>query len=354
MPAADQEIGSDYFAAVLGALTPGVITVDEGFVVRWRNPAAETMVPELVPGRSVYESLGPVAHQQKIDRLMLRREMVTITFGPDRPAIEWLNCRERLPDGGYALMMWPAGWTDQLNNRRVDFTMAASHELRTPLTVLLGFAELLLIDTSGLSPSQVEAAGVIEQTARHLRALVDDIFDLTKNSFGELRLTVKEIDIAALTETVAESLRPQVEGRGQSLYVSVPPDLPAVEADPARIRQIISNLIGNASVHNAEGTTIEVEIKDSGDGVVLTIGDDGTGIGFDNADEAFRSFNRGELAIEGDRAGSGIGLSVAKRLVELHRGRISIDTAPGEGTRVEIWLPLDRGSALVPGEPGPV
>lgn len=350
---ADQEIGSGYLADVLEALTPGVIAVDENFVVVWRNRSAEEMVPEAAPGISIYDALAPVAHQQKIDRLTLRREIITVSYGPDRPDIDWLHSRRPIPGGGYALMTWHSRWTDNMNDRRVDFTMAASHELRTPLTVLLGFAELLLMDTSGLSPSQVEAAGIIEQTARHLRSLVDDIFDLTKNSFGELRLTLKEVDLARLTESVVDSFRPQIEERGQTVAVTIQRDLPSIQADPARLRQIISNLVGNASVHNAGGTTIDVDVRLKGDDLALKVADDGCGIGFDRPEDAFHSFIRGEEAIEGDRAGSGIGLPVAKRLVELHRGRIAVESRPGQGTRFEIRLPLDRDSALTPGEPGP-
>ncbi|MDQ2622294.1 MAG: PAS domain-containing sensor histidine kinase [Actinomycetota bacterium] len=353
MPAADQEIGPGYLAAVLEALTPGVIAVDEDFTVTWRNRAAEEMVPEARPGISLYDALTPFAHQQKIDRLTLRREIITVSYGPERPNIDWLHSRRPLEGGGYVFTTWHSNWTDNMNDRRVDFTMAASHELRTPLTVLLGFAELLLIDTSRLSPSQVEAAGIIEQTARHLRSLVDDIFDLTRNSFGELRLTLKETDMARLTESVAETLRPQIEERAQTLDVRIEGGIPLIDADSARIRQVISNLIGNASVHNGPGTAIEVDLRHVDGELLLSIADDGAGIGFDEPEDAFHSFIRGEEAIEGDRAGSGIGLPVAKRLVELHRGRITVDSRPGRGTRFEIRLPLDRDSALAPGEPGP-
>ena len=352
-PAADQEIGPGYFAAILGALTPGVITVDEGFTIRWRNRSAELMVPEARPGLGVYEALAPFAHEQKIDRLMLRRELVTISPGPDRPNLEWLNCRERLPGGEFVLLTWRSGWTDQLNDRRVAFTMAASHELRTPLTVLLGFIELLAMDTDGLTPGQLEAIEMIDQTGRHLRSLVDDIFDLTKNSFGELRLALEPTGLDGIVESVAGALRPQTVERGQTLATDCEPGLPAIEVDPARIRQVASNLIGNASVHNPEGTAIEVTLRREGDGIELAVADDGVGIGFEHPEDAFHSFARGAAAIEGDLAGSGIGLAVAKRLVELHRGRMRVDTAPGEGTRISIWLPADRSSALTPGEPGP-
>lgn len=354
MPESDQEAGPDFLAAILGSLTAGVIALDEDFTVTWRSRAAREMAPEVEPGLGLYEALAPFAHEQKIDRLLLRREMVTISFGPDRRDIEWLNCREPLAGGGWVLMLWPSRWTDQLNDRRVDFTMAASHELRTPMTVLLGFAELLRMDSEGLSPGQVEAVEMIEQTARHLRTLVDDIFDLTKNSFGELRLALREIDVGKVVGAVADALQPQVEERGQALEVEIAPDLPATMADPARIRQITSNLIGNASVHNQAGTKIAVRLEAVADGVELTIEDDGAGIGFDDPDDAFHSFSRGKAAIDGDLAGSGIGLSVAKRMVELHRGRLELETAPGEGTRFTVWLPRDRAEALVPGEPGPV
>lgn len=338
-------------AETMETIGTGVIAVAPDFTVRWSNRAALEMIPELASGVDVHETLSRFTSIEKLDRLILRGELITCRCGPDQPETAWIKFERKLPDGGFVLMIWPSEWSDSLNQRRVAFTMAASHELRTPLTVLLGFAELLLLDREGLSPSQVETVAIIEQTSRHLQTLVDDIFDLTKNSFGELRLELEWTPVEAIVHSVVDSLRPQIEKRKQSLSLRIEPDLPRLEVDPARIRQIASNLVGNASVHNAAGTAVEVSLWQVGNGIELAIVDDGSGIGFDNPEDAVHSFHRGDST--GSNDGAGIGLTVAKRMVELHRGQLTLESAPGAGTAITVWLPLDRSTALADGEPGP-
>ena len=210
------------------------------------------------------------------------------------------------------------------------------------------------MDPSNLTPEQAEATAIIESTARHLTVLVEDVFDLSRNSFGELRLNLCEIDLSEVIEAVASTLRNRVEERGQALNVEVAADLPPISADEARATQMISNLVSNASVHNPEGTTIELKAAVVDGSIAVSVTDDGDGLPFDDPEEAFHSFRRGDSATAGDRSGSGIGLSITRRLIELHRGSVTVESEPGAGSRFTLFFPVDRESALTPGQPGPV
>ncbi len=343
----------DYLVAIAEAVFTGAIAADRDFKVVWFNRAAAEFFAEVELGRNLYELMGKITHEQKIDRLLLRRELVVTAFDGSRPAIEWMNCDRRLPEGGHLILCWPEGYTESLADRRANFTMAAFHELRTPLTALKGFADLLNLDRDNLTTAQQETVELIVETAGQLDTLTRDIHDLALNSFGELTLNPEPVDLEPVVRSVAELHRSQAVARCHRLDLGIEPDLPPVEADPARIRQVIDNLVTNACVHNPDGTLVEVHLRRAGDGIELEVRDHGEGLGFEPPEMAFNTFFRPEGRAEGGHPGSGVGLPLAKRLVELHRGWITLETCDDGGTRVVVWLPLDRAGSLPLGEPGP-
>jgi signal transduction histidine kinase len=261
---------------------------------------------------------------------------------------------ERNPRGEIVMTFWETDWNEVLNERRAAFTMAASHEMRDPLTTLRGFSEILNMDTSNLTPDQAEAAAIIESTARHLTVLVDDVFDLSRNSFGELRLNLGVVDLAETVDSVVSTLRPRIEDREQILHCEMEAGLPEIVADAARATQMVSNLISNASIHNPRGTVIEVKVSTVDDRIAVAVADDGNGLPFERPEEAFHSFRRGHAATAGDRTGSGIGLAITKRLIQLHRGEVTVQSRRGAGSCFTLLFPVDRETALRPDRPGPV
>ena len=333
---------------------PGATLVFDGdFRITYRNRAARHLIPEATPGANLFEALGPFANEEKLDRMLLRGEKVMFPPGPGRPNLEWLVSERRLSDGQQFIMAWDPDLTDALVERRATFSMAAAHELRSPLTALTGFTEILEMERGNLTPLQEEAAEMIRKNALYLHALVNDILDLTSNSFGELRLELDWIDVAEVIAQVTGSLSPGIEERGQTLVVEVDPDLPRIEADSRRLRQILQNLVQNAHVHTGPDTTIGIRARRRGDGLVITVHDDGPGLPFDDPDDAFASFRHAGTVSFENMTGSGIGLTIAKRLTELHRGLISVESGQGEGTSFEVWLPLDRAGTFTRVPPGP-
>lgn len=336
-----------------GMTSAGIIAIDrDDVIVQASGPAIEK-APSLVPGIPLREALAKLTHVEMIDRLLIRREISSIPGRPGGPEYHWMVWDERNAQGEIVITFWDTDWNDVMNERRAVFAMASSHELRGPLTTIQGFAEILNMNPGNLGPEQKEAAEIVERTARHLSVLVEDIFDLSRNSFGELRLNLGEVDLEAVLNEVATSTRPGIEGRGQSLMCEIEGHLPLIEADEDRTVQMITNLVKNASVHNGEGVVIRIFARVEDESIAISVEDDGRGLPFEDHDEAFRTFRRGPGSTIGDRSGSGIGLSLAKRLIQLHRGFIDVESSPGGGATFTLWFPTDRDHALTPGEPGP-
>lgn len=338
----------------LDGMPAGIITLDKNDLIVQASASSMTLAPSLIPGVPLRAALEKLTHEEMVDRLLIRREVATFPGANDGPKYHWMLWGDRNSRGEIVMTFWETDWNEVLNERRAAFTMAASHEMRDPLTTLRGFSEILNMDTSNLTPEQAEAATIIEATAKHLTVLVDDVFDLSRNSFGELRLNLGETDLTEIIESVVSTLRARIEDRGQILHCEIKDELPEIVADEARATQMVSNLISNASIHNPEGTTIDVQASIVGDRIAIAVADDGEGLPFERPEESFHSFRRGHTATAGDRTGSGIGLAITKRLIQLHRGEVTVESTRGVGTCFTLLFPIDRETALTPDRPGPV
>jgi len=248
----------EYLEEILDNLPSALISMTSEFEVVWRNRSTTELAPMVVQGANLLKVLQPAANPEKIDRLLLRGEKVMFRAEPELPLLEWLVADDKLPGGDLILMAWDPLITDEIVERRATFAMAAAHELRSPLTALIGFAEMLEIENNNLNAAQVEAASIIIQNAHYLESLVNDILDMTSNSFGELTLELEPIDVADPIREIADSMKERIGERGQSINTAIEPELPKIEADQRRLRQVIQNLIHNAHIHCPEGTVIEV------------------------------------------------------------------------------------------------
>lgn len=330
------------FEAILDAVPVVFLTVDEEKRVTWRNQAAAGRVPMLTEGVVVREALSPIIGVEKLDRLLLLKKKIAFRTAPDQPELQAILSPTPLEDNSTLLMFWETSMAEYESDRRTTFIMGASHELRSPLTAVVGFSEILQMDSDGLSPSQAEAAAVIHQNALHLRDLVDSILDMSQNSFGELHLQITPVDLAALAGEAIESVRPEAEERGHHLTLETDPGLPEIEADAGRLRQIVLNLVENAVVHTPPGSKIAVTVSRAGERAEIRVEDNGPGLSFDDPNDAFEPFGRGSSSNLDTSGGSGIGLAMVARLVELHRGTISASSEPGSGAVFTVSLPFER------------
>jgi signal transduction histidine kinase len=327
--------------------------VSEDLRLVWCDSKATSLTGQGTVGRNFHEVFSEVANPEKLDRLLLHGERVTFRPNPAAPLFDWFLAGEPLPDGSRLLMSWDSDLTDEMQQRRTEFMIGASHELRSPLTALVGFAEILDMHREGLTPTQEEAVCTILRNAKHLTGLVDDVLDLTRNSFGELPLALENVNVGDLVREAADSLDPSIAEKGQTLSVCIEEGIPELEADPTRLTQVVMNLIQNANTHCPEGTSVEVSVRRRDAGVEIAVADDGPGLPFEDPDEAFSSFRRGEPLDGQEAEGSGIGLTMARRLTELHRGQITAETVAGGGTTFRVWLPEDRAGTFTRVPPGP-
>jgi signal transduction histidine kinase len=232
-----------------------------------------------------------------------------------------------------------AGERDQLDRMKDEFVLTASHELRSPLTSVQGFAELLLLEREKLSPKQAETVEVILDNTRHLVRLLNDLLDLARSDAGRLTIRPEPTGAASLIEDAARAMRAQIDSRGQDLHLEIEPDLPSVEADRDRIRQVLVNLLTNANEYCPQGARIEVKARRAGADIEIDVIDDGPGIPAEQLEHIFERFTRGDAGETQRVGGTGLGLAISKSLVELHGGTIAVVSEPGRGSTFYIRLP---------------
>jgi signal transduction histidine kinase len=226
---------------------------------------------------------------------------------------------------------------EETEQQRRSALADVSHELRTPLTVIQGNLEALL---DGVYPADAEHLQLLLDETRVLERLVDDLRTLTLAEAGSLVLHREPTDLGALLNDVAAGYRSQADQSGIALTVTVADGLPSLDIDPARIREVVSNLLTNALRHTSRDGKVEVSAAFAGNHVEVTVHDTGSGIPPDQLDRIFDRFHRSP-----DSPGSGLGLPIAKSLIEAHGGRINATSQIGAGTTIRVALPVLNGGA---------
>ncbi len=220
-----------------------------------------------------------------------------------------------------------------------EFVANMSYELRTPLNTIIGFAELMDGDVAGtLSARQRDYVRYVLRAAGQLRDLIDDILDLAVIEAGVMSLDITEIPVADLLENVAGISREQARKAGLELVVKCDPGCGSIEGDQRRLTQAIYNLVANSVKFTPRGGRITLRARPAGDdGVEITVRDTGIGIDEEDREAIFEKFHTGTRP--SSRKGVGLGLSLVRSFIELHRGRISLVSRPTEGTTVTCVLP---------------
>ncbi len=233
----------------------------------------------------------------------------------------------------FNLMTAELGRSQQL---RRQMTADIAHELRTPLTLILGHAEAV---ADGVMPADNDTIGIIYDEAQRLSRVVDDLRTLSLSDAGELSLVTQPVRPRALLESAAAAHRVAAQEAGVTLAVDAEESLPAVEADPDRILQVLHNLLSNALRYTDAGGRIVLSARAHEQGVLLAVSDNGRGIPPDELDRVFERFYRGDRSRHRDEGGSGLGLTIARSLVERHGGHIWAQSEPGQGATFLFTLP---------------
>jgi signal transduction histidine kinase len=228
------------------------------------------------------------------------------------------------------------------------FLANMSHELRTPLNVIIGFSELLQHEISDpLTPAQREYVQDILDSGLHLLNLVNDILDLSKIDAGKLELQRERVALATVADSVHAGAQTLAEKRGVTLAFDLPADLPEIEADPLRLRQILLNLLSNAIKFTPHGGAVRLNARAEAAALHISVADTGIGIAAHDLSRLFSEFER--IVSDSEyRQGAGLGLALTRRLVQAHGGTIAVESTPGAGSTFTVVLPLPRDADGAP------
>lgn len=228
----------------------------------------------------------------------------------------------------------------ELDRMKDDFVASVSHELRTPLTSIRGYLDLVLDGDAGpLTSEQERYLGAVARNSKRLLALVGDLLVVAQADSGVLALDRQASDLRALASDAVFSAGPAAEDRGLALTLDAE-EIPELELDPARLGQVLDNLISNALKFTPRGGSVEVRVRCAGERAVVEVADTGMGMSAPEQERLFERFYRTESSSTQATPGTGLGLWISKTIIEAHGGEISADSATGRGTTFRIELPL--------------
>jgi signal transduction histidine kinase/AmiR/NasT family two-component response regulator len=331
------------------SLGDGLILCEAGGEVAAVNPRAVELVPELRPGG---RADGPASPLPGL-RAALGGEVIVERTDGRTLAITAARLGAPGPATGAGVgggVIWTVRDVTErarLERAKTEFVATASHELRSPLTSIKGYIELLGT-TGGLSERQAEFVKIIALSANRLTELVNDLLDVAKIEAGNVELYRRSTDLRDVVREAAELIRPRLVDKHQALELDIDQALPPALVDPGRVRQIVTNLLTNAHLYTNEGGRIDVRLRAGAGGLSIGVSDTGRGMSPEERARVYERFYRGE----GPRSerGTGLGLAIVKSLVDLHHGRIDLESQLGVGTTFTVTLPrapIDIGRTRV-------
>jgi PAS domain S-box-containing protein len=352
------------FEALLNEAPLGVFLVDSAFRLRDANPTARAAMgaPANLIGRDFGELVHAIWSEPHASEVAVEFRRTLETGEPyvvpesveehrDRRATdyyEWQISRIPLPDGQNGVVCYFRDISQHVRARmqleaadrqKDEFLAMLAHELRNPLAPIRNAGEVL----SRLhlrEPRAEQAVGVVQRQITTLTRLVDDLLDVSRITRGRVELQLKTVQLSDVVSQAVEMVEPLVNEKRQKLSTTTYRAL-RVQGDPARLVQCVANVLTNAVKYTDAGGSIQLEVRDDQGDAVVAITDNGIGIPPELQSRVFDLFVQGERALDRAQGGLGIGLSVVKRLVEMHGGRISVfSEGPGYGSRFEMRLPL--------------
>jgi signal transduction histidine kinase len=358
---------------IVERLADGIVVVSGDGRIRFANPAAERLfgrrATELVGQEFGYPLSSAEATEIQIvrrgDGMIVAELRLVDAAWEDEPAmlvsLRDVTDRKQAEERERQLERerQARAEAEAANLAKSEFLAVMSHELRTPLNAVLGYAELLDLGVVGsLSAEQRQQVGRIAASGRHLLGLVNEILDLAKVEAGRLSVALAPTNVAEVVEAAIVLAQPQAESRG--LTVHAPPDISRtlqLLGDRDRVLQVLANLLSNAVKFTEPGGHIRVEVAEvahpreshhlHGDApwTVIRVHDTGIGIALEQLDAIFSPFVQAETGHTRQRDGTGLGLTISRRLARLMRGEVTVDSMPGSGSVFSLWLPAVPSSA---------
>ena len=231
------------------------------------------------------------------------------------------------------------GQLQEASKAKSNFLANMSHELRTPMNAILGFVEMMLDDIYGEVPSHLkEPLTDVQTNGKHLLHLINDVLDLSKIEAGRMELVLAEYSVQDVVETVRASLQSLALEKGLAFETTVGDDIPLALGDGKRIAQCLMNLVGNALKFSKQGR-VAVSVQQQGANLLYRVTDTGIGIPKEELDNIFVEFQQLDTAITREFSGTGLGLNITKKFVEMHGGRIWVESELGKGSTFSFSIP---------------
>jgi PAS domain S-box-containing protein len=346
--------------AILESIADGVIVSDANHRIILANPPARVML-EVTRQQLIDATIDDLLKQHGLEE----KSWITAVD-------EWINNRDSLAQWEYLEEQLPID-TKVINVRvspvlvgsqftgtvsifrditketevdrlKSEFVSTVSHELRTPMTSIKGYLDLMLLGMTGqMTPAQLRYMGIIKNNAERLQTLVDDLLNISRLETGKLLLDLHPVDMAALIKKVVDGHlngRIQHEKKQIVIKTQVPDNLPLIQADEARIVQVVTNLLDNALNYTTSGDEIEISANCDGDLVCVHVSDNGIGIAEEDQQKIFDRFYRSDDHTVQRVSGTGLGLSIVRSIVERHGGQLKVASQLGQGSTFSFSLPI--------------
>jgi ammonium transporter len=227
----------------------------------------------------------------------------------------------------------------EAGSAKTHFLANMSHELRTPLNAIIGFTRIVSRNSDALPERQVDNLSKVLVSAEHLLALIDEILDLSRIEAGQVTLDISESNVTEVLQEVTDSLEPLIERPRVRLVVDADDELPSIVTDREKLKQILLNLVSNAVKYTDEGTiAVRAEAEDGR--LRIDVSDTGVGIPAEEVGKIFDEFHQADGAISPSRPGTGLGLTISRRLARTLGGDVTVDSTPGVGSTFTLALPL--------------
>jgi signal transduction histidine kinase len=327
---ADAEHERDRMDGILRSVADGVIVSDPDGKIVLTNGAAERLLG-LSPGRFPGDVARLIAGAKGVDIEVPNSQGTRVLHARTSPL------RERGKRGGTVTILRDATREREIERMKTDFVATAAHEFRTPLTSIQGFAEILLQRPDLNEGEKREISTIIYQQTQTLALIVSDLLDVARIESGRgVPIRKERCDLPQLLRQVIARFAPA--GCGFRFETAIDPEASEVDVDREKLRQVLENVIGNAVKYSARGGRIGVTGRPVPGGLEICIEDEGIGMRPEQVAKVFDKFYRADVT-HGAPQGVGLGMSIVKHIVEAHGGAVRVESVPGRGTRVHIFLP---------------
>lgn len=335
------QVGSNSIVGQVAAIGQALIVNDVSQnPIHLPNPLLpDTRAEAALPLRVGERIIGVLDLQADRVDAFLPEEVAVLQTLADQIAVAIDNARS------YELAQQAIREMRELDRLKSQFLANMSHELRTPLNSIIGFSRVILKGIDGpLTELQEQDLNAIYNAGQHLLRLINDVLDLAKIEAGKMELAYDNVNIAETIQGVLPTISGILEDKSIELITNIEEDIPILRADPIRVRQVLINLLSNAAKFTEEGRiTVEAYVQPSPSGereIYISVADTGPGIAPEDQEKLFKPFSQVDASPTRKTGGTGLGLAISRQLVELHGGRIGVESELGKGSKFYFTLPL--------------